>query len=303
MESGYPCLEEMRDQKINCDTVKDSCGMTFWCISFRSSELDFSIEESLIFISILPMNTTGIKVIQIQNPDATMPAAETINFDYTFFFKDGRRAQFQIQLEAQTLQYIRSTNHESNDWARLDNQKCSNCPLLSAEHTYCPIALNLLDILPTFVNTYSFEQVQMIVADGERNYSANVPVQRALGSLLGIIMVSSGCPIMAKLKPMVRFHLPFASVEETVYRAASTYLLGQYFKQRNGEPGDWDLDGLVKIYQEVQLVNMGMADRLRAFIAKDANINALVVLDIFAKELPQNIQESLKSLEYLFTES
>ena len=37
-------------------------------------------------------------------------------------------------------------------------------------------------------------------------------------------MALSGCPVLEQLKPMARFHLPFASVEETIYRAASMYL-------------------------------------------------------------------------------
>ena len=54
-------------------------------------------------------------------------------------------------------------------------------------------------------------------------------------SLIGIYMVTSGCPIMDKLRPMARFHLPFASTEETIYRAISTYLLGQYFLEQKGK--------------------------------------------------------------------
>ena len=36
---------------------------------------------------------------------------------------------------------------------------------------------------------------------------------------------------MESLKPMVRFHLPFATVEETVFRSVSTYLLSQYLAE------------------------------------------------------------------------
>jgi len=48
-------------------------------------------------------------------------------------------------------------------------------------------------------------------------------------------------PIFEKLKPMVRFHLPFASIEETKYRAISMYLLAQYFLYQQGSQPDWDL--------------------------------------------------------------
>ena len=94
--------------------------------------------------------------------------------------------------------------------------------------------------------------------------------------------------------------IPFASVEETIFKSVSTYLLGQYFQHRDGKKADWDLNGLKESYNEIQKVNFGMATRLRSIIQKDANINALIVLDIFAKEMPQTIDESLKSLQYLF---
>ncbi len=43
-----------------------------------------------------------------------------------------------------------------------------------------------------------------------------------------------------------------------------------------------------------------MASRMRSVVDKDANLNALVVLDVFAKELPFSIKKSLEDLEYLF---
>jgi len=229
-----------------------------------------------------------------------MSQPEPINIEYLFLFKDGRKVQFKIMLEAETLRFIDPGAHTPGNWAMLDNEKCSNCPLSSGAHPFCPVAQNLLNILPHFINTFSYEPVHVIVNDSERTYSANITIQRGLSSLIGIIMVTSGCPVMSKLRPMVRFHLPFASVEETIFRSVSTYLLGQYFEHKNNSNGDWQLDGLVKIYEDVQLVNIGMANRLRTVAAKDANINALIVLDIFAKEMPHNIHESLQSLEYLY---
>ena len=231
-----------------------------------------------------------------------MEHKDQITYEYFFKFKEHEDAHFLITLDGNTLNYVQPSKQETAEWARLDNEKCSNCPLHSSQTAYCPIALNLVSILPAFTELASYEMVDFKVKSEERTYLANTSLQRGLSSMLGIYMVSSGCPVMAKLKPMVRYHLPFASVEETVFRSASTYLLGQYFRHKKGFSGDWDLQGLLHIYEEIQEVNMGMADRLRSVPAKDANINALVVLDVFAKELPQNIEQSLCSLEYLFEE-
>ena len=59
-------------------------------------------------------------------------------------------------------------------------------------------------------------------------------VQMGVSSLLGVIMTTSGCPIMAQLKPMVRFHLPFASLEETIFRMVSMHLVAQYLRHQDG---------------------------------------------------------------------
>lgn len=229
-----------------------------------------------------------------------MHEEKILQFKYTFQFNHSKTIEFNIALDARTLRYLPEKEIPGSDWARLDNEQCANCPLNKDEHPYCPIALNLADILETFADVYSYEKVNVTVANSARVYAAKTSIQQALGSMIGIIMVSSGCPIMSKLRPMVRFHLPFATVTETVYRAASTYLLGEYFKHRNNQPADWDLAGLMGIYRHVQKVNMGMARRFRSKCVLDANLNALIVLDVFAKELPFNIEEKLKALEHLF---
>ncbi len=230
-----------------------------------------------------------------------MKKADELWFEYTFKFKD-EKIQFRIDLDPDTLNYVHPQPLETAEWAKLENEQCENCPLKSDSQPYCPIALNLVNILPKFYDIFSYTEVDVTVDTPDRSFFARTTLQRALGSMLGIYMVTSGCPVMAKLKPMVRFHLPFATVEETVFRAASTYLLGQYFKHKNQLPADWSMEGLAQIYEEVQKVNMAMADRLRSIPAKDANINALIVLDVFAKEMPMNLEMSLKPLEYLFEE-
>jgi hypothetical protein len=119
--------------------------------------------------------------------------------------------------------------------------------------------------------------------------------------LIGIYMVTGGCPIMEKLKPMVRFHLPFATIEETKYRAISMYLLAQYFLyQRDSQP-DWDLKKLAETYENIRIVNESFCKRLRTIEGKDANLNAVVVLDIFADSVNFSIDSRMvDDLDYLF---
>ena len=221
-------------------------------------------------------------------------------FDYTFNFENDRQLHFPIQLDPVHLTLLNNEKETVAEWARLENHQCKNCTLKSETHPYCPIAKNLVSILSEFNDVYSYEQAEVIIRTRERTYSKKCGVQSGLGAMLGIYMVSSGCPIMSKLKPMVRFHLPFASVQETIYRSIGSYLLGQYFNHKEGKEADWDLNGLKKSYKEIQIVNYGMANRLRSISVKDANVNALIILDIFAKEMPETIDDSLNLLKYLY---
>jgi hypothetical protein len=100
---------------------------------------------------------------------------------------------------------------------------------------------------------------------------------------------------------MVRFHLPFATIEETKYRAISMYLLAQYFLYQHGSQPDWDLKKLAEAYENVRIVNESFCKRLRTIKGKDANLNALVVLDIFADSVNFSIDSRMvDDLDYLF---
>jgi hypothetical protein len=229
-----------------------------------------------------------------------MADRETIFFNYYFIFGDGNKETFKIVLDKKTLKYIPDKKEKSSPWTKLEHHQCSNCPLKKEKSPECPLAINLSSAIPQFSERRSFDHVHVMVETAERTYSKDTTVQNALSAMMGIFMVTSDCPVMASLKPMVRFHLPFATVEETMFRAVTTYLLKQYYKFVNGEETDWNLKGLHTSYEKIQTVNRGMAQRMRSVVDKDANLNALVVLDVFAKELPFSIEKSLRELEYLF---
>ena len=75
-----------------------------------------------------------------------------------------------------------------------------------------------LEPLKTLV---SFDTVGVTVTQAERTVYAETSAQQAMSSVLGLIMATSGCPWTDHLRPMARFHLPFASEAETVYRSVS----------------------------------------------------------------------------------
>ena len=122
----------------------------------------------------------------------------------------------------------------------------------------------------------------------------------ALFSMFGVIMATSGCPVMDFFKPMAKFHLPFASVEEHLVRSTSFYLLWQYFKNKKGDTPDLDLEKLNERYEAVKKVNLGISKRISHVAEKDADKNAIVLLCSIAELLSYEFTGNLSTIEYLF---
>ncbi len=224
-----------------------------------------------------------------------------MKINYHFTFEDGTRKVFKVNLDDESLNIISSDNQAKPEWARVTNCRCQHCQLGENRVQYCPIAVNIGDVVDFFKAYTSHDKVQVLVITEDRLYGKKTTVQKALGSLLGIYMAASGCPYMEKLKPMVRFHLPFATAEETVFRSVSAYLLGQYFLKKQGKQADLGLVELVGFYKGIQMVNRGMTERLQGVVGKDAVNNAVICLDMFAKELPYAVEDSLEELKGLFS--
>jgi hypothetical protein len=226
-------------------------------------------------------------------------ATDVIAFRLVFTFKNGEEKEFKIRLDKKTLRLIEPEDRPPSPWAALENFKCPNCPLDESQYEFCPTATNIIELIDYFKNRESIEEVEVLVETQERKYLKKVPLQTGLSSLLGIYMVTTGCPILEKLKPMVRYHLPFASMEETAYRSVTMYLLAQFFLQRRGIMPDWNLDNLAAIYNDIQIVNNNVCDKLQKIINRDAAANALLKLDYSALyislRLNENILDEIKS--------
>ena len=78
-----------------------------------------------------------------------------------------------------------------------------------------------------------------------------------LQSLFGLMMATSGCPILSRLRPLADYHLPFADIDETVHRVVGTYLMRQYFEgQETGTEPDLELTALKDYYKELEIVDI-----------------------------------------------
>lgn len=224
-----------------------------------------------------------------------------ISITYTYSFENRKDKTFVLNLDHSSLGLIMQRHADPPLWTLLNVNKCSNCPLSDKERIHCPVAVNLSNIVDEFKNFVSHENVRVTVTTNERTYLKDTTIQHGLSPLIGIIMTTSGCPIMDHLKPMVRFHLPFASLTETIFRMISMFLVAQYLRVQDGLDAAWDLKGLARIYSAVNIVNRDFAARLRVAAKNDANVNALVNLDCFATMVPIAAGEMLAEIKPYFS--
>ena len=230
-----------------------------------------------------------------------MTERENLVFSYTFVKEDGSIKIFKIELDPQSLELIHQPFSNLPHWTKLEFNKCPNCTLENDKIIHCPVASNIVDMIEVFRDSKSFENANVQITTSQREYNKEASLQQGVSSMLGIIMVTSGCPILSKLRPMTRFHLPFASLEETIYRAISMYLVKQYFKSQDGKDPDWELNGLMDIYKEIHDVNKAFFSRLSSLKGKDANVNALIILDNFANYINFSIDRNkLSKIKWMF---
>jgi hypothetical protein len=227
-----------------------------------------------------------------------MPQDEPLNYVYRFKLKDGRVQEFPVALDGKTLNVVRKSDAPLPDWTRLEYNQCENCPLTPAKHERCPVAVNLVPLMSAFGDRLSYETVEVEFESPSRKTSKVVPLAEGIRSLLGLHMAASGCPVLDRLKPLVRTHLPFSSWDETAFRVIGSYLLQQFFIARRGGAADWALDKLVAFYDEIKIVNRSFCQRLRSVCVQDATINAVAELDSLADMTRLLItKDRMKSLE------
>lgn len=225
----------------------------------------------------------------------------TFSIQYRFYFSNGNSKEFSLEFEKPSLKLLNRPKSTLPEWTLLTHHQCSNCPLSAGRHRYCPVAVSLVDVVEAFSDGSSHEEVDAEVTTHNRKYCARVSNTHAVGSLLGILMATSGCPIMDRLRPMVLTHLPFPTTEESVYRSISMYLMAQYFRFKNGQSADWDLTKIGEFFEEIQTVNQSFVKRLTSFVQRDVSLNAVVLLNCFATAARRMIEkERFDEVEQMF---
>lgn len=228
---------------------------------------------------------------------------EAVTFQYVFTLDSGKTEQFEISLNEKLELELAQPREEFPEWARLDCHKCPNCTLDSETTPYCPAALGISELLFNFEGLNSIDRARVEIRTPARTYVKDTDLQEGLFSIMGVIMPTSGCPALKFLRPMARFHLPFATIHETEVRAVSFYLLRQYFTDGPRKSIEEALAELNTRYEGLQTVNRCLIDRIRMMErAGDVNKNAVVILMVLSQMVSSEIKSHLKSLAYMFEE-
>ncbi len=224
---------------------------------------------------------------------------DLIEIQYVFKF-NGLHETVDIKLDADNLELVNKPALDLPAWARLKFHQCPHCSLDSGTHLFCPIAGSLVDVVARFDKILSYDEVDLEIITSERKVCQRTTAQRGISSLLGVLFSASGCPHTAFFKPMVRFHLPMATPQETIFRATGMYLLAQYLREKQGLKVDSELTGLSQIYKNLNVLNIHIAARLRSITQTDSSVNAVIMLDVFTHAVPIVIEDHLEEILYLF---
>ena len=222
---------------------------------------------------------------------------ETLRIRYGFDLPNGSKKHVDLCFDPKNFRLTNEVPAEPPFWTELKFSQCANCPLNSEEHTHCPSALHMAPAVELLKELVSFDTVGVTVTQAERTVHAETSAQQALSSVLGLIMATSGCPWTDKLRPMARYHLPFASEAETVYRSVCMFLMA---RELTGTAEPSGFAELKDLYDNLHVVNRDMSRRLGAATRTDPARNAMALLDSYTTLLPAALESQLAELKPLF---
>lgn len=224
---------------------------------------------------------------------------DSVSISYTLKLPK-KTEQFDFTLDSDSFALQNAAPDNPPAWTELDHKKCSHCPLNSAETPHCPVAIRLHDLVERFHDTTSIDRVEMKVVTEERQVIQKADLQRAIASMLELILPASGCPKTEHMRPLARFHMPLASEEENIFRVTGMYLLGQYFRSISAQGGRIEFKGLIDLYAELSIMNKAIASRLKGVTRSDSVKNAITLLDMYSTLVPLLLEDQLAEMRGFF---
>lgn len=183
-------------------------------------------------------------------------------------------------------------------WTELNTHRCDGCRLPPSE-THCPAAADLVPVVDALRDLLSIERTEVSVSVAGREVRRETDLQELVRSVVGLVLASSACPTLRTMKPLAEMHQPFATFEETLFRAVALHLVRAWFDRADGKPGDFDLEGLRRHYEDMGRINQGLARRIRSLGAGDAGVNGLIQLFSMSMCMSDELEGQLGALRTL----
>ena len=222
--------------------------------------------------------------------------AETVGYHFKF---KAREVRFEVETQPRPLQ----DNEDHPEWARLETNQCRCCSLKTADCEYCPVATRINEVMEAFADNQSIERVEVTVETAERSYFEECDLQVGINSLMGLLMATSGCPVLKELGSMASFHIPFCTTRETLQRTVGSYLIKQYFQQLEGKAPDWELIHLKELYEVLEGLNRDFSRRVQASVSSDAVSNAVIMFFATSVVVASSLDQQLKRHQSYLTNS
>ncbi len=149
---------------------------------------------------------------------------------------------YQFEAPGQPASHLRILNNQGlstsmAEWTKLENHRCPNCPLPVGPGACCPAAADVEPVVNALGSVASFASVKVTVTTLQRVYQQTVTGSEAARAAMGLVMATSACPVLADLRVLAHFHLPFATHEESTFRLVAAYLMRQFLTQQGpGQP-------------------------------------------------------------------
>lgn len=224
---------------------------------------------------------------------------ESKSIIYHFTVADGTTYSHTVQLS--TDQVIDHSSGDYPEWTSLAFQRCKNCEWDKSD--YCPVAINLREAALLLGKFRSYDMVDVVVETPERTYNKHTSIQEGLSGLLGLIMARSGCPAFEAFRGPGWFHLPFSTMEETMFRITGSYMLRQFLLgDGTAESREQIVQNVQSTYETVAIINRCIMQRLKAGVkvAFDAPYNAITILDSMGGMVSMSIPDGMDDLRKYF---
>jgi hypothetical protein len=219
---------------------------------------------------------------------------------YRFFAADNEKIEVRLDFDAITFELLPVAAQSRPNWTRLDDHPCRCCSL-PKESVFCPSALGIARFVGAFDSRFSYEKAVVEIETPLRVVLLKSRFQAGMASLLGLVCATSGCPATQFLRPLVRFHFPFANEQEMLFHIFSASVLGLSMKSATQGHADRQvIDDLKEKHATLRTVMANLADRLRPVVKRYAPLNADILLDSFAEIAPDDIEDGLDALRGIF---